>query len=126
LPKLGDPQLAATLLRLCGSACRVTHLMRGVRPDWQEEELQLFDSIVRDSFRHITGVPVAGQAATQFTLPLRLGGLGYTQAAAVSPLAFVAAEAAFLAEGAALLRVPQQLIDTDTAEAARRIVEHTP
>ena len=51
-----DPQVALTLLRMCGGFCRVAHLARATPPLLAMTSLQLFDEDVRRSFSLCTAV----------------------------------------------------------------------
>ena len=84
-----DSHIAATLLRLCGSGCLITHLSRCSGPT---PAMATFDDAVFAAFVRIH--PGTGHACrAQFELPLRFGGHGLRPSARTSPLAFIASVA---------------------------------
>ena len=71
-----DPQVALTLLRLCGSYCKLIHLARATPPSLVSEALELFDVEVRQCFAQSIAVEVTDRAWQQAQLNLSHGGLG--------------------------------------------------
>ena len=55
-----DPQIALTLLRMCGGFCRLVHLARATPPSLAMTSLQLFDEDVRRYFSLCTELMLPG------------------------------------------------------------------
>ena len=55
-----DPQVALTLIRLCGGFCRLNHLARATPPSLSAKALRMFDEDVRRCFLASTGIDSAG------------------------------------------------------------------
>ena len=85
-----DPQVALTLLRMCGGFCRLAHLARATPPSLAMTSLQLFDEDVRRSFSLCTAVDTTDVAWQQAQLSLSRGGLGMRSLSLHSPAAFIA------------------------------------
>ena len=71
-----DPQVAITLLRICGSYCRLIHLARTTPPNLVSDALSLFDDDVRQCFTRCLAVETQDVAWNQAQLSLSYGGLG--------------------------------------------------
>ena len=82
-----DPQVALTLLYMCGGFCRLAHLARATPPSLAMTSLQLFDEV--DLF-HCTAVDTTDVAWQQAQLSLSRGGLGMRSLFLHSPAAFIA------------------------------------
>ena len=85
-----DPQVALTLLRMCGGFCRFAHLARATPPSLAMTSLQLFDEDVRRSFSLCTAIDTTDVAWQQAQLSLSRGGLGMRSLSLHSPAAFIA------------------------------------
>eukprot|EP00731_Ephydatia_muelleri_P010281 Em0005g867a len=70
-----DPHVALSLLRLCGSYCRLVHLARAT-PSSLAGSLKLFDEEVRRCFSSCFSIDTTDTAWTQAQLSLGFGGLG--------------------------------------------------
>ena len=77
LAELQHPQGELSILRACGPASKVAHLLRSV-PDssWPVGVKADLDAITREHLQRIVGLDVAEGAALLASLPIRLGGLG--------------------------------------------------
>ena len=69
-----DPQVALTLLCMCGGFCRLAHLARATPPSLVMASLQLFDEDVRRCFSSYTAVNTTDVAWQQAQLSLSQGG----------------------------------------------------
>ena len=85
-----DPQVALTLLRMCGGFCRLAHLACVTPPLLAMASLQLFDEDVRRSFSLCTAVDTTDVAWQQAQISLSRGGLGMRSLSLHSPAAFIA------------------------------------
>ena len=85
-----DPQVALTLLCLCGSYCKLFHLARATPPSLVSEALQLFDVEVRQCFAQSIAVEVTDRAWQQAQLNLSHGGLGLRSVSHHSSAAYIA------------------------------------
>ena len=85
-----DPQVALTLLRMCGVFFRLAHLARATPPSLVMASLELFDENVRRSFSSCTAVDTTDVAWQQAQLSLSRGGLGMRSLSRHSPAAFIA------------------------------------
>ena len=85
-----DPQVALTLLRLCGSYCKLIHLARATPPSLVSEALELFDVEVRQCFAQSIAVEVTDRAWQQAQLNLSHGGLGLRSVSHQSSAAYIA------------------------------------
>ena len=71
-----DPQVALTLLCMCGGFCRLAHLARASPPSLAMTSLQLFDEDVGRCFSLCTALGTTDVAWPQAQLSLSRGGLG--------------------------------------------------
>ena len=67
---LVDPQVALTLLRMCGGFCWLVHLTRTTPPSLSGAALQLYDQDVRRYFSSCTAVDTSDAAWRQAILGL--------------------------------------------------------
>ena len=84
-----DPHVALSLLRLCGSYCRLVHLARAT-PSSLAGYLKLFDEEVRRCFSSCFSIDTTDTAWTQAQLSLGFGGLGLRSLSHHSCAAFIA------------------------------------
>ena len=85
-----DPQVALTLLRMCGRFFRLAHLVRATPSSLVMASLELFDEDVRRCFSSCTAVDTTDVAWQQTQLSLIRGGLGMRSLSCHSPAAFIA------------------------------------
>eukprot|EP00731_Ephydatia_muelleri_P005262 Em0002g1438a len=85
-----DPQVALTLLRMCGGFCRLVHLARTTPPSLSHAALQLYDQDVRRCFSSCTAVDTSDVAWKQSMLGLSKGGLGLRSLHHHAPAAYIA------------------------------------
>ena len=85
-----DPQVALTLLRVCGGFCRLVHLARTTPPSLSRAALQLYDQDVRRCFSSCTAVDTSDAAWRQSMLGLSKGGLGLRSLYHHAPAAYIA------------------------------------
>ena len=85
-----DPQVALTLLRMCGRFIRLAHLAHATPPSLVMDSLELFDEDVRRCFSSCTAVDTTDVAWQQAQLSLIRGGLGMRSLSCHSPAAFIA------------------------------------
>ncbi|KAL5509256.1 hypothetical protein EMCRGX_G004594 [Ephydatia muelleri] len=71
-----DPQVAFTLLRVCGSFCRLAHIAQSTPPSLSSDPLQIFDIAVKECFATCSALDLTEHAWQQAQLGLRYGGLG--------------------------------------------------
>ena len=71
-----DPQVAFTLLRVCGSFCRLDHIARSTPPSLSSDPLQIFDMAVKECFAACSALDLTEHVWQQAQLGLRYGGLG--------------------------------------------------
>ena len=71
-----DPQVALTLLRLCGGFCKMVHVARTTPPHLAFSSLESFDSDVRMCFSNCVATDISDVAWKQAQLGLSYGGLG--------------------------------------------------
>ena len=95
LPRLDDvslidPQVALTLLCMCGGFCRLVHLARTTPPSLSRAALQLYDQDVRRCFSSCTAVDTSDVAWKQSMLGLSKGGLGLRSLHHHAPAAYIA------------------------------------
>ena len=111
VPRLQDPQIALALLRMCGGACRVVHLLRTVPPNLVRLYATQLDDTMLESFRLATGVPHHPCCSTtSFFIPHQLGGLGLQMSAPQCAEAFWTAYLSFTTpEAESFPRLPQPL-----------------
>ncbi|KAL5486989.1 hypothetical protein EMCRGX_G019539 [Ephydatia muelleri] len=70
-----DPQVALTLLHLCGSFCRLSYLARSTPTDLVLEAFKLFDDDIHHCFMDCIGFATLDEAWCQAQLGLNSGGL---------------------------------------------------
>ncbi|KAL5477544.1 hypothetical protein EMCRGX_G024355 [Ephydatia muelleri] len=85
-----DPQVALTLLRMCGGFCRLVHLARTTPPLLSHVALQLYDQDVCRCFSSCTAVDTSDVAWKQSMLGLSKGGLGLRSLHHHAPAAYIA------------------------------------
>ena len=85
-----DPQVALTLLRLCGSFCRLSYLARSTPTDLVLEAFKLFDEDVHHCFMDCIGFATSDEAWCQAQLGLHSGGLGLRSLSLHSSSAYIA------------------------------------
>ena len=85
-----DPQVALTLLHMCGGFCRLVHLARTTPPSLSRAALQLYDQDVRRCFSSCTAVDTSDVAWKQSMLGLSKGGLGLRSLHHHAPAAYIA------------------------------------
>ena len=85
-----DHQVALTLLRMCGSFCRLVHLARTTPPSLSRAALQLYDQDVCRCFFSCTAVDTSDVAWKQSMLGLSKGGLGLRSLHHHAPAAYIA------------------------------------
>ena len=72
-----DLHVAASLLRICGSYCKLVHLARTTHPSLSFESLQFFDEEVRRCFSTCIAADIPDDHWQQAQLSLSFGGLGF-------------------------------------------------
>ena len=77
------------LLRHCICYPRIAFALRTCPPDQIPNSLAVFDLNLRSAVGDMVGVPLSDDAWVQATLPISLGGLGFTCASVVAPAAFL-------------------------------------
>ena len=87
---LVDPQVALTLLCMCGGFCRLAHLSRTTPPSLSGAALQLYDQDIRRCFSSCTAVDTSDAAWRQAILGLCKGGLGLHSLYQHAPAAYIA------------------------------------
>ena len=85
-----DPQVALTLLRLCGSFCRLSYLARSTPTDLVLEAFKLFDDDIHHCFMDCIGFATSDEAWCQAQLGLNSGGLGLRKLSLHSSSAYIA------------------------------------
>ena len=85
-----DPQVALTLLRLCGSFCRLSYLARSTPTDLVLEAFKLFDNDIHHCFMDCIGFTTSDEAWCQAQLGLNSGGLGLRSLSLHSSSAYIA------------------------------------
>ena len=68
---------AASLLKHCGTFCRVVHLMRTVPPQQIEAFIGELDSTIRGAFEGLLGTHMSNLTWTIAKLPPKYGGMGW-------------------------------------------------
>ena len=71
-----DLQVAVTLLRMCGSFCRMVHIARVTPPSLASDALSSFDEEVNQYFTICSAINVTDDAWSQAQLGPKFGGLG--------------------------------------------------
>ena len=84
-----DLQVALTLLRLCGSFCRLSYLARSTSTDLVSDAFKLFDDDVHHRFMDCIGFATSDEAWCQAQLGLNSGGLGLCSLSLHSSSAFI-------------------------------------
>ncbi|KAL5483977.1 hypothetical protein EMCRGX_G020399 [Ephydatia muelleri] len=85
-----DLHVAFSILRMCGSYCKLLHLARATPPSHCADYLKLFDEEVRLCFTSCIAVDVPDLSWQQAQLSPSLGGLGFRSLALHSSAAFIA------------------------------------
>ena len=85
-----DPQVALTLLRLCGSFCRLSYLACSTPTDLVLEAFKLFDDDIHHCFMDCIGFTKSDEAWYQAQLGLNSGGLGLRSLSLHSSSAYIA------------------------------------
>ena len=85
-----DPQVVLTLLRLCGSFCRLSYLARSTPTDLVLEAFKLFDDDIHHCFMDCIGFATSDEAWCQAQLGLNSGGLGLCSLSLHSSSAYIA------------------------------------
>ena len=85
-----DLHVAFSILRMCGSYCKLVHLARATPPSHCADYLKLFDEEVRLCFTSCIAVDVPDPSWQQAQLSPSLGGLGFRSLALHSSAAFIA------------------------------------
>eukprot|EP00731_Ephydatia_muelleri_P016621 Em0009g1045a len=83
-------QVAVTLLRMCGSFCRMVHIARVTPPSLASDALRSFDEEVQQCFALCTAIEVPNGAWCQAQLGLKCGGLGLRSVSLHAAAAFIA------------------------------------
>ena len=68
---------AATLLKHCGTFCRVVHLMRTVPPHQIEAFIKEFDTTIRSAYEDLLGTKMGDHVWKIAKLPPKYGGMGW-------------------------------------------------
>ena len=84
-----DLHVAASLLRICGSYCKLVHLARTTPPSLSCESLKFFDEEVRRCFSICIAADIADDHWKQAQLSLSFGGLGFRSLSYHSCAAFI-------------------------------------
>ena len=82
--------MALTLLRLCGSFCRLSYLARSTPTDLVLEAFKLFDDDIHHCFMDCIGFATSDEAWCQAQLGLNSGGLGLRSLSLHSSSAYIA------------------------------------
>ena len=69
-------QVAVSLLRMCGSFCRMVRIARVTPPSLASDGLRSFDEEVKQCFVMCSAINVTNDAWSQAQLGLKFGGLG--------------------------------------------------
>ena len=85
-----DLQVVLTLLRLCGSFCRLSYLARSTPTDLVSDAFKLFDDDVHHCFMDCIGSETSDEAWCQAQLGLNSGSLGLCSLSLHSGSAFIA------------------------------------
>ena len=85
-----DPQVALTLLHLCGSFCRLSYLARSTPTDLVLEAFKLFDDDIHHCFMDCIGFATSDEAWCQAQLGPNSGGLGLRSLSLHSSSAYIA------------------------------------
>ena len=85
-----DLHVATSLLRICGSFCKLVHLARTTPPSISADSLQSFDEEVRICFSSCLAVDIPDVHWQQARLSLSFGGLGFRSLSHHGCAAFIA------------------------------------
>ena len=85
-----DLQVAVSLLRMCGSFCRMVHIARVTPPSLAIDALRYFDEEVKQCFVMCSAINVTNDAWSQAQLGLKFGGLGLRSLSHHAAAAFIA------------------------------------
>ncbi|KAL5497035.1 hypothetical protein EMCRGX_G013429 [Ephydatia muelleri] len=85
-----DLHVATSLLRICGSFCKLVHLARTTPPSISADSLQSFDEEVRICFSSCLAVDIPDVHWQQARLSLSFGGLGFRSLSHHGCTAFIA------------------------------------
>eukprot|EP00731_Ephydatia_muelleri_P002958 Em0001g2958a len=85
-----DLQVAVSLLRMCGSFCRMVHIARVTPPSLASDGLRSFDEEVKQCFVMCSAINVTNDAWSQAQLGLKFGGLGLRSLSHHAAAAFIA------------------------------------
>ena len=85
-----DLQVAVSLLRMCGSFCRMVHIARVSPPSLATDALRSFDEEVKHCFVMCSAINVTNDAWSQAQLGLKFGGLGLRSLSHHAAAAFIA------------------------------------
>ena len=89
LPSLTH-QVAFTLLRVCGSFCRLAQIARSTPSSLSSDPLQIFNMAVKECFVTCSALDLTEHALQQAQLGLRYGGLGLRSSALHACAAYIA------------------------------------
>ena len=103
---LNNPQVAFDLLRYCGSACRVNHLLRGLPVSATSTGAGRAAAALQATLADIVGEGLPDGAWAQARLPVRAGGLGVACPVLTGPAARVAASVDFVLGAEAKVGLP--------------------
>eukprot|EP00731_Ephydatia_muelleri_P022055 Em0014g646a len=84
-----DLHVAVSLLRICGSYCKLAHLARTTPPSLSFESLKFFDEEVRRCFSTCIAADIPDDHWKQAQLSLSFGGLGFRSLSYHSCAAFI-------------------------------------
>ena len=84
-----DLHVAASLLRICGSYCKLVHLARTTHPSLSLQSLQFFDEEVRRCFSTCIAADIPDDHWQQAQLSPSFGGLGFRSLSHHSYAAFI-------------------------------------
>ena len=89
-----DLHVSVSLLRICGSFCKLIHLARATPPSLCVDSLKSFDDEVRKCFASCLVLSIPDSNWHQAQLSLSFGGLGLRSLALHAPAAFISSLAA--------------------------------
>ena len=90
-----DLHVAVSLLRICGSYCKLVHLARTTPPSLSCESLKFFDEEVRRCFSTCIAADIPDDHWKQAQLSLSFGGLGFRSLSYHSCAAFISSLSGF-------------------------------